>query len=281
MSEHPDILSLLASDDPESIREGAHLAGAEKMSEAIPALVRHMASSNIGVQEAVDRALRKIGGPVVVNAVIPFLRSDEAPVRNISMDLLRALGNTDFDALNKLLSDDDPDIRIFAADILGSVGTALAVPPLCKAMLQDPEVNVRYQAAVSLGTLAFPEAAEGLNKALQDEEWVQFAVIESLTKIGAESSVQAMIQALSHSTDLVASMIVDALGEMGNMKAIPLLLKRLDSSPTPLCNKIVRAIIKIMGEDSLTLLGAKDCKRLLGYMHSARMTRIRIFRTPP
>ena len=269
MSDQAHILSLLASADPESIREGAHLAGEAGLAEAVPVLVQHISSSNIGVQEAVDRALRKIGGPEVVHAVIPQLRSDDAPVRNLAMDLLRALGNTDLEALNALLRDDDADVRIFAADILGSVGSAMAVPPLCHALLHDPEVNVRYQAAVSLGSLAFPEAAPSLDKGLQDEEWVQFSVIEALTKIRAESSVGAMIKALEHSSDLVASTIVDALGEMGNIKAVPLLLKRLDSSPTPLCNKIIRAIIAIMGGRSLALLGAKDCERLRGYMGSA------------
>ncbi|MDR2076447.1 MAG: HEAT repeat domain-containing protein [Desulfovibrio sp.] len=269
MPQKIDPLTLLAADDPESIREGAHRAGAEKLREAIPLLVKHIDSPNIGVQEAVDRALRKIGGPVVVNAVIPLLRSVDAPIRNIAMDMLRALGASDFEALRVLLSDEDPDIRIFAADILGAMGTSLSVPPLCKALLHDPEVNVRYQAAVSLGVLAYPEAADALNKALQDEEWVQFAVIESLIKIKAESSIRAMIQALQHSTDLVASMIVDALGEMGNIKAIPLLLKRLDTSPRPLCNKIVKAIIQIMGDESLRLLGAAGCRRLRGYMNAA------------
>ena len=260
------ILSLLAASDPESIREGAQMAGASRLAEAIPDLVKHIASPNIGVQEAVDRALRKIGGPEVVHAVIPMLRSDDAPVRNLSMDLLRALGNSDLEALFQLLHDADADVRIFASDILGSVGTVLAVPPLCRALLHDPEVNVRYQAAVSLGTLAFPEAAPSLNKALEDEEWVQFSVIEALTKIRDESSVGAMFKALGQASDLVASTIVDALGEMGNIKAVPLLLKRLQSSPTPLCNKIVRAVVNIMGERSLSLLGAKDCERLRGYL---------------
>ena len=269
MPDQTHILSLLASNDPESIREGAQLAGEQKMAEAIPALVTHITSSNIGVQEAVDRALRKIGGPEVVHAVIPLLRSDEAPVRNLAMDLLRALGNSDLDALHALLRDDDVDVRIFTADILGSVGSVLAVPPLCRALLHDPEVNVRYQAAVSLGTLAYPEAASSLNKALQDEEWVQFSVIEALTKIRDESSVGAMFKALGQASDLVASTIVDALGEMGNIKAVPLLLKRLQSSPTPLCNKIVRAVVNIMGEGSLSLLGAKECEQLRGYLATA------------
>ncbi len=58
----------------------------------------------------------------------------------------------------------------------------MAVEPLCDALLKDPEVNVRYQAAVSLGDLANPAAARCLNKAMQDDEWVQYAVIEALAK---------------------------------------------------------------------------------------------------
>jgi HEAT repeat protein len=269
MSEPADILSLLQQNDPELVRRGAQAAGGEGAAAAIPYLVRHIASPNIGVQEAVDRALRKIGGPAVVHAVIPLLRSDNAPARNIAMDLLRALGKSDLPALQELLRDEDPDIRIFAADILGSTGSALAVASLCLALLNDPEVNVRYQAAVSLGQLAFREAAPCLNSALNDEEWVQFAVIESLIKLKDASSISAMVQALGKATELVSSVMVDALGEMGNIKAVPQLIKRLDNAPTPLCNKIVRAVLNIMGERSLSLLGSKECRRLAGYLPSA------------
>ena len=269
MSDTAEILSLLAESDPERIREGAQRAGESKLEEAIPALVRNISSPNIGVQEAVDRALRKIGGPAVVHGVIPLLRSDDAPVRNLAMDLLRELGKSDMPALQELLKDDDEDVRIFASDILGSTRSAVAVPSLCHALLNDPEVNVRYQAAVSLGTLAFPESAPCLNKALEDEEWVQFSVIEALTKIKDSSSVSALAKALGKSSELVASIIVDALGEMGDIKAVPLLLRRLDSSPTPLGNKIVRAILSIMGERSLSLLGARENDKLRGYLPSA------------
>lgn len=263
------ILALLAEEDPESIREGARLAGEIKLAEAIPDLVRHITSSNIGVQEAVDRALRKIGGPEVVHAVIPLLRSDDAPARNLAMDLLRYLGSTAMPALYDLLRDSDPDVRIFASDILGSTGSALAVPHLCHALLNDPEVNVRYQAAVSLGQLSFPESAACLNNAMEDEEWVQFSAIEALTKVRDAGSVGALIKALGKASELVASTIVDALGEMGDIKVVPLLLKRLESSPTPLGNKIVRAVLNIMGERSLSLLGVKECDRLRGYLPSA------------
>lgn len=269
MSEHEQVFALLASENPEDIREGAYMAGKKRMQEALPQLVEHISSSNIAVQEAVERALYKIGGPAVVQAAIPLLRSDDAPTRNTAMELLRRLGASDIEALTKLLRDEDPDIRIFTSDILGSTGSSIAVAALSYALLHDPEVNVRYQAAVSLGELALPGAAASLNKAMQDEEWVQFAVIEALTKIRDESSVSALVKALDKSSDLVASMIVDALGEMGSMRAIPLLLKHLDSASVPLANKIIRAIVNIVGEQSLTLLGIKVCERLRDYIHHA------------
>ncbi len=269
MCEGVSILSSLQSENPDEIREGAYLAGKEKIKEAVPLLVGHLQSTDIGVQEAAERALRKIGGPAVVHGIIPLLRSDDAPVRNISMDLLREVGVTDMEALYALLHDNDPDIRIFASDILGSTGSVLAVEPLCQALLKDPEVNVRYQAAVSLGNLAFPEAAGSLNKALEDDEWVRFSVIEALIKIRDESSVGALVKALDHSSDLVASIIVDALGEMGNIKAVPLLARRLDAAAGPLRNKIVTAVIKILGSQSLSLLGAKEQEKLYEYMLSA------------
>lgn len=265
MSEH-SILDLLQSGESESIREGAYLAGKERLADAIPLLVAHIQNSDIGVQEAADRALRKIGGVGVATAVIPLLRSEDAPVRNIAMDLLREVGATDIDALVQLLHDPDPDMRIFASDILGSTQSVLAVAPLRAALLRDPEVNVRYQAAVSLGSLAFPEAASSLNKALEDEEWVQFSVIEALIKIRAESSIGALVKALDTSSELVASVIIDALGEMGNIKAVPLLIRRLAATTGPLRNKIVSSIIKILGEKSLGLIGAKERANLYEYM---------------
>ena len=119
---------------------------------------------------------------------------------------------------------------------------------------------------MSLGDLGRPEAAKCLNKALQDEEWVQFAVIEALSKIRDDSSVGALLSAMNTSSDLVASMIVEALGEMGNVKAVAMLLKKLDDSPTALRNKIVKAVVRILGAKSLTLLSSAERDKFRQYL---------------
>jgi HEAT repeat protein len=264
-----DLCQRLESDDPDVLRDAAFEAGENGCLDAVPFLANLLCSHNLGVQEAADRALRKIGGKEVVSAVKALLRSDDAPARNAAMDILRAVGAEDFPTLLELLHDTDPDIRIFASDILGSTASRQAVAPLCEALLKDPEANVRYQAAVSLGELAFSEAATCLGKALGDDEWVQFAVIEALAKIRDASSVGAMVNALDKSSDLVASMIVDALGEIGNIKAVTMLLKRMDGAPEVLRNKIVKAVVRILGGKALTLLSPAEQERFRGYLLAA------------
>ncbi len=260
MTDCKEILAMLKSAETDMLREGAYLAGESHCEDAVPLLVEMLKSSNIGVQESADNALRKIGGKEAVTGVIPLLRSDEAPVRNGAMDILRALGGQELSSIIPLLKDEDVDIRIFATDILGSSQNNMALSPLCDALLKDPEVNVRYQAAVSLGDLGLSEAAKCLNQAMRDEEWVQYSVIEALAKIRHASSVDAMVKAMSHSSELVVSMIIDALGDMGNVKAVSLLLSRMESSPTALRNKIVKAIVKILGAKLVNLL-PKDARQ--------------------
>jgi len=269
MADCTEILSLLKGDDKEIVREGAFRAGEDNCVEAVPMLAELLQTNHLGIQEAADSSLRKIGGRETVQAVLPLLRSDDAPVRNLSMDILREVGSHDLTALIELAHDEDADIRIFVSDILGSTDNVLAVQPLCDALLKDPEVNVRCQAAVSLGELGLSEAAECLNKAIADEEWVQYSVIEALTKIGHSSSVDALVKALDGASDLVASMIIDSLGELGNVKAVTMLLKRIEDSPAALRNKIVKAVVNILGGKSLTLLSSDECERFRQYLLAA------------
>ncbi len=266
MSNCSEYLVLLKSDDNEIVREGAFRAGEENCVVAVELLAELLQTNHLGIQEAADSSLRKIGGKETVQAVLPLLRSDDAPVRNLSMDILREVGSQDMTSLVTLIHDEDPEIRIFVADILGSTGNVLAVEPLCEALLKDPEVNVRYQAAVSLGELGKEEASPCLNKAIDDEEWVQYSVIEALTKIGHSSSVDALVKALDGASDLVASMIIDSLGELGNVKAVTMLLRRIDAAPTALRNKIVKAVVKILGGKSLTLLNEEERERFRQYL---------------
>ncbi len=73
------------------------------------------------------------------------------------MDILREIGVDGIEIMQPYLrGEDDPDLRIF----INRYSWLLREPSIGsftgEALLKDPEVNVRYQAAVSLGNLAFP-----------------------------------------------------------------------------------------------------------------------------
>ncbi|MEF2144397.1 MAG: HEAT repeat domain-containing protein [Desulfovibrionaceae bacterium] len=262
MADCVELLERLQNTDKAEVREAAFQAGERQCVEAVPCLAGLLVDSNVGVQEAADSALRKIGGPEVVEVVIPLLRSERAPVRNLAMDILREVGVQHLNALIELLQDDDTDVRIFAADILGATGSVQAVEPLGRAVLRDPEVNVRYQAAVSLGELGSSEASGYLRRAMKDDEWVQYAVVEALAKVGHNEAVTALLGAMEDCSDLVLSMILDALGRMGTVKAASLLLRRLEIFPDVLRYKAAKAIVDILGSRALRLLSATERETL-------------------
>lgn len=262
MTTGENLLERLGSRDTSEVREAAFRAGELRRVEAVPALAALLEDENIGVQEAAEVALRKIGGAEAVDALAPLLRSERAPVRNLAMDILRQIGGQHPETLVALTRDPDPDVRIFATDILGSSGSVLTVEPLVRALLHDPEVNVRYQAAVSLGELGRVEAAPALGRAMKDEEWVQYAAVEALAKIGHSPAVDALLAAMNDCSDLVLSMVLDALGSIGTPKAASLLLKRLSDFPDVLAHKAAQAIVGILGPRSLALLSGQGRETL-------------------
>jgi HEAT repeat protein len=268
-SAESSILEKFSSTDPDILREAAYDAAANGLAEAVPSLVALLESDNLGVQEAAENAVRRIRGAETVSCVAPLLRSDNAAVRNSAMDILREIGEDNMKVLAGLLEDQDADVRIFAADILGTSGSHVAVMLLSETLLHDAEVNVRYQAAVSLGTLGSPDAVPALRKAMKDEEWVQFAVVEALAKIRADSCLDILIQALPGSSGLVASTIVDALGQMNNLQVVPLLMEYLDKASGPLRNKAVKAVVQILGPRSLGLLSPREQETFKFYLIAA------------
>ncbi len=266
------ILDQLSSSDHSLVRQAVFEAANLNVRSALPKLVELFNSSSVGVQEACEFAVRKLRGQKAIDLIIPSLRSEDVTVRNIAMDILREISTDHIESVIALIYDEDSDLRIFSSDILGSSNSPLALLPLCNALLDDVEANVRYQAAISLGALGNAEAADSLKQALNDEEWVQYAVIEALAKLRDNNSVDILIGALDNVTPLVSSMIVDALGDIKNVKAAPHLLNYIESSNGPMKVKVLKAIIQILGPNVLNLLGAKQFAKLQEYMLSTLLT---------
>ena len=94
------------------------------------------------VREAIFTSLVRIGGRESVDAVVPFLRVDDANLRTGALDALRAMSGAVGPVLPSLLSDPDPDVRLLACDLARDLPASEANRLMCGVLAEEPEANV-------------------------------------------------------------------------------------------------------------------------------------------
>lgn len=129
----------------------------------------------------------------------------------------------DVEGAIRLLRSPDVQIRQFVAYLLGQSGDERAVEPLIDA-LQDENNGVRGAAANALGTLGDVSAAPYLFPLLRHSDpqlvvWAAFA----LTRLG-QDQFPVLAQALGDERVAVRRSAILALQQLGDQRAIPLLL---------------------------------------------------------
>jgi HEAT repeat protein len=136
------------------------------------------------------------------------------------------------------LKDEDPHVRIAAAEALGSIGrTGLctgAVVPTLVAALRHEDLHVRVAAAEALGSFGpgAKDAVSALVKALEDEGgWFGEEAATALIAIGGEAVAKEtpqlveILKRMDHSFPAVAT-VIGSLGA-GAKEAVPVLMEAL------------------------------------------------------
>ena len=99
-------------------------------------------------------------------------------------------------------------------------GDALVIQSLCEA-LKDPVLEVRLEAAETLGKMKSPDAVQALMSALNDENReMRAAVVDALGDIEDESTVDALITALGDTEWQVRVQAAEALGDIEDRRAV-------------------------------------------------------------
>jgi len=198
-----ELIEQLQARDPALRREAASRL-AESDARAIHPLVQALWDESPGVQEAAVNALGSFDSDAAVWAVLPLLRED-APRRNMALDILMRIGPRVVAPMAKLLNDKDADVRKFVVDVFGVVGGDDVTEPLLAA-LSDENANVRASGAKALGLLRTRESVSHLVGLLGDEEWVAFGALEALGRIADEESVTAITRLLEGPSPTLRSM---------------------------------------------------------------------------
>jgi len=138
------------------------------------------------VREAILSSLVRLGDPAVAGELAGFLRSDDPALRNEVIDALRAYSADLSPVLKALLADPDPDLRIFAVNILESNRHPDVERWLIEVVERDDHVNVCATAVDLLceaGTEAAIEPLLRVQARFAAEPYLQFAVTLALRRI--------------------------------------------------------------------------------------------------
>ncbi|MFG3817458.1 HEAT repeat domain-containing protein [Limnothrix redekei] len=103
---------------------------------------------------------------------------------------------------------------------------------LLRGLLSDPEPDVQAAAADCLGGLKLTAAYEDLVALYQSSgEWlVRFSILSALGELGDLRAVDVLLSALASDNELERLGAIGALGELADDRALPHLLPFMDSS---------------------------------------------------
>jgi HEAT repeat protein len=147
----------------------------------------------------------------------------------------------------------DPQVRQYAAYLLGKAKNPRAIQPLIEA-LADFDKSVREQATLALSAIG-KAAIEPLAEAMKEPQWeTRYRAAEALGKIADEKAVQPLIQGLKDNRDHVRYMAAKGLQDLGDSDAVdPLIVLLKDEN----------VYVRLMAVHALGVLGGKKVKASL------------------
>ncbi|OLP61805.1 hypothetical protein BJF93_19110 [Xaviernesmea oryzae] len=157
--------------------------------QAVAALCTALAAERESVvRDAMAVALARRGGADVVEGLLPLLRSDEAAVRNIAIDILKELPLDVAPRMEALLDDEDPDVRIFVVNVLEALRHPRVEDWLIAVITMDQNANVVITALDLLNEVGTPAALPALENVVRrfpDEPFVAFSADIARKRIGS------------------------------------------------------------------------------------------------
>ena len=179
-------LALQLSDPSSTARRWAarDLAYCPDSSAALVGQLQHEHDSS--VREIILTTLTQLGDELAVASLMNYLRSEDVALRNEAIEAMKLLPDEVAPMMSQLLKDPDPDVRIFAVNVLESLRHQQVEAWLKEVIEQDAHVNVCATAVDLLGEVGttYSQAAlENLKIRFPEEPYISFAADLALKRI--------------------------------------------------------------------------------------------------
>lgn len=178
-------------DSPDAESRWAAARAFAGQADAVPALSAALARETVPrVREAIMTALMRTGDAASVEAILPYLRSQDAGLRAAAIEALQSLPAAIGPFMAPLLSDPDSDVRLLATELARNMKAPDATRLLCGLIEREQHPNVCAAAIDVLTEVGTPEALPALEKCavrFATTPFLPFAISMAIARIsGAE-----------------------------------------------------------------------------------------------
>jgi len=165
---------------------------AADLPDSVPALEGALQRElNPAVREALFSALAHIASPQSAEAVLPFLRSDDALMRAEATDALLAMKDVAWPYVERLLGDPDVDIRVLACSLVRDMPGELAAKLCCGLLEAEHEPNVCAAAIEVLAEVGDSSALPVLERCATrfgDTPFLAFSIQLAMDRVRSQAS---------------------------------------------------------------------------------------------
>lgn len=190
--------------------------------------------------------------------------TDDAEIAALR-SLVLMLGEASLPSLTAAIESADDERARMAIRLAGEVQSPSVLPALLRAM-RGPDPGRRLETIRALGLLPGAESRQALETALaSDLDEIVVAATEALASSGGAGAVPALLDVLDASLHAsrpqVSRRLIEALGRIGDERAVPRLAAILERRP--LLRRAYWHAIQLATVDALARLQTKDARRSL------------------
>jgi len=239
-----ELLAKLQSPDFYERENAVKELGTYNKDEAVAGLIIALEDPDLGIREVAAEHLTKIKGATASQLLVRFLEHNDIGTRNLASEILVKIGREAVPALLEHINDDDYDVRKFIVDVLGLIKDEQAIEAVCQ-KLWDENNNVVCSAAEALGEIGSAEAVPHLIAVSEKVEDARLPAVEALGKIGDPSILPHLYKCLKTDDPMVEYAVLEAIGQIGVTDSIKELMPFLDSPDRSIAETAMMAVINI------------------------------------
>ena len=234
------------------------------LSVVIPILIKSLRDEDWRVRKTAIEILLDIRGKAVIEELINTLYcEDSANARNSAIEALISLGAEATDYLIEAFKTTNTDVKKFIIDILGSTGDLKALPLLLKA-LDDKDENVRASAVEHLGNIRKNVSViNALIAILKKKDiWVAYPAADALGRIGDARAVDALVSVLQQKA--LRKPVIRALGQISEVRSLNSIVPFLKDESKTIREETVKAIERFFQKGILEEIIIESIKSTFG-----------------